>query len=140
MPRNDRPSEVIDEFHPAYFQVEFISDTPKSLPENFSIITGYATTGESWTEEKNKQADNELFEHLLSMGCSPLRITGFSPESGHNEPGWAVDLDCEVACDIGKKFKQDAIFVVQGKTLYLLKCGTARNPVHVGEFKLHRFL
>jgi len=140
MSEHDRPSEVIDEFHSAYFQVEFISATSKSLPENFAIITGYATTGESWTEEKNKQADKELFDHLLSLGCSPLRVTGFSPESGHNEPGWAVDLDCEVACDIGKKFKQDAIFVVQGKTLYLLKCGTARNPVHVGEFKLHRFL
>lgn len=78
-----------------------------------------------------------MFEHLLSLGCSPIRVTGFSPESGHNESGWAVDLDWEVACDIGKEFKQDAIFVIEGKTLYLRKCGAQRNPVHVGEFKLH---
>ena len=137
MSEHNRPSAAADEFHPAYFQVEFITDTSKSLPENFVIITGYATTGESWTEEKNKQADQALFDHLLSLGCSPLRVTGFSSESGHSEPGWAVDLDWEVACDIGKEFKQDAIFIVEGEELYLRKCGSEGNPVPAGKFKVH---
>jgi hypothetical protein len=39
------------DLHPAYFKVRFRGPWPDlSHPEEFAIITAYATTGETWSE------------------------------------------------------------------------------------------
>jgi hypothetical protein len=122
-------------FHPAYFTIRFHTDAIlDQWPEHFFIITAYATTGETWSDERNTQADNELYQELLRLGHTPIRITGFDPESGHGEPGWAVDLPEEEALTLGRTFRQDAIYRVDGDVLTVAHCSLPTVWVHVGTF------
>ena len=104
-------------------------------PGEFAIITAYATTGEHWPQHKNEEADQELHHHLSQ--CNPWlkRITGFSPSSGHCEPGWAVDMPFHEACDVGLRFKQDAIYVVRQGDLYVTYCDARRELIPIAPFK-----
>ncbi|MEI2721880.1 MAG: hypothetical protein V9E87_17485 [Gemmatimonadales bacterium] len=77
-----------------YFDVRFRAESPIShWPTEFIIVTGYATTGEVWPEEKNLEADLRLRRELQEMGRWHVRLTGYSPVTGHAEPGWAVLLN-----------------------------------------------
>ena len=119
--------------HPAYFETRF--RTPErvpSWPEAFAIITAYATTGESWSDSENLDADLRLQAELV--GVWHERITGYSPTTGHAEPGWAVDLAFEDACDLGDRFRQDAIYWVRSGELFVSRCDDRRALVRVGSF------
>lgn len=132
----DLEKEGENKFHPDYFKVQFITET-QHLPDEFVIISAYATTGETWTDEKNEAADLELFSVLNEKGLIPIRITGYSPETGHSEPSWAVEASLMEGLNIGYEFKQDAIFHVLQQRLYLVKCGNGRQSVEVGSFIVH---
>ena len=68
--------------HDAYFVTHFrCPELPESWPDEFAVITAYATTGESWTAEENEEADRHLKEALEATALSPIRITGYSPDS-----------------------------------------------------------
>jgi hypothetical protein len=124
------------DFHPAYFQIAFRTDGPvPQWPERFVIITAYATTGESWSEERNVEADRQLHAHLVARGHEPIRITGFDPESGHAEPGWAVELPLHEALEVGRLFLQDSIFRVDGDVLTVGRCVCDAEWATVGGFR-----
>ena len=121
--------------HPAYFETRFISrDGVDGWPAQFVIITAYATTGETWTDEQNEAADQALEAELRVSGRWLRRVTGYSPTTQHSEPGWAVDLDWEKACDVGMRFLQDAIYVISGDALAVTYCDGRRALVPVGAF------
>lgn len=104
------------DFHPAYFGVRFRGPWPDLLcPEEFAIITAHATTGEVWSDEENREADIALENLLRATGPRIRRITGYDPGTGHAEAGWAVEMTFESACDLGPRFKQDAIFWISKK-------------------------
>jgi hypothetical protein len=104
-------------------------------PEQFAIITAYATTGEVWTAEENESADRALADALRASGRWHERITGYSPSTGHAEPGWAVEMDLQEACDIGLRYLQDAIFFVTGDELCVSLCAEPRERMIVGSFR-----
>lgn len=122
--------------NPEYFQTHF---DPAGFggpwPLQFAIITAYATTGEQWLPEVNNKADLELKFELLKLHVWSQRITGFSPQTGHSEPGWAVDLSFSDACDLGQRFRQDAIYFVRGDKLFVSCCDERRNETLVGSFR-----
>ncbi len=126
-----------DRLHPAYFDVRFRGNAPfdGGWPDEFAIITAYATTGEVWKEAENEAADAELERVLRGRGIWLRRLTGYSPVSGHAERGWAVDLGFTDACDIARAFKQDAIYFVRGDTLYASFADERRAEVLVGAFR-----
>jgi len=125
--------------HPAYFETHFRQDdgSPKiqRWPERFAIITAWATTGEHWSEVENVSADQQLKEELQRRSTWCRRLTGYSPQTGHAEPGWAVELDFDTACDIGHRYRQDAIYYVEGDELYVSYCDQRRSRVPVGPFR-----
>ena len=130
--------------HPAYFDIRFRTPDPEGAwPESFVILTAYATTGETWTEAENRSADRRLEELLRSRVGSepadgwggPRRVTGFAPDTGHAEPGWAAALPFQEACDLGERFLQDALYVVEGDALYVSYCDERRGLVRVGSFR-----
>jgi hypothetical protein len=119
--------------HPAYFETRF--RTPRSVhrwPATFAIITAYATTGASWSAEENERADLRLEEALGDRWRE--RITGYSPTTGHAEPGWAVMLPFHEACDLGERFDQDAVYLVEADDLFVSYCDDRRALVRVGSF------
>lgn len=128
--------------HPAYFQVRFrTGEREGSWPDAFAILTAYATTGEVWSQAENREADRRLGELLRrrqragETAWAPRRVTGFSPATGHAEPGWAVDLPFEEACDVGLRFRQDALYWVEDDALHVSFCDHRRAPVLVGSFR-----
>jgi hypothetical protein len=122
--------------HPSYFHVQFSVPTPVlEWPDRFAILSGYATTGEVWTAERNAAADRALGETIFVMGAWRERITGFFEETGHAEPGWAAELELGAACDLGLKFLQDAIYYVHGDELSVSYCDERRALVPVGRFR-----
>ncbi len=103
-------------------------------PEEFAIISGYATTGEQWSAEKNQQADERLFERLEGEGRWLRRLTGYAPDTGHKEPCWATAISFEEACDIGEEFLQDAIYYVEGDNLFISHCDARRSKTLISKF------
>lgn len=123
------------DLHPAYFNVRFRGPWPNgSRPDEFAILTAYATTGETWPEERNQAADLELENELRDTGSWMRRITGYDPATGHAEPGWAVEMGFEAACDLGLRFQQDAIFWISGNRVWVARCGSDRQRAEIGPF------
>ncbi len=136
------PAEVAlpDGMHPAYAKTHFCSPSVLTdSPDEFAIITAHATTGETWTHEQNTASDEELKSVLRGKGEWVHRITGYSPTSLHAEPGWTAPLSFEEACDLGLRFKQDAIYFVRGGTLFVSYCDKHRKMIEIGPFlpRLH---
>jgi hypothetical protein len=129
-------SAMSDSMHPSYFGVRFRVPVPlPEWPREFAILSGYATTGEVWSPERNAAADRALGEELSGTGTWMHRITGFFPETGHAEPGWAAALTLEEGCDWGLRYLQDAIYFVREDALWVSHCDARRALVHVGRFR-----
>ena len=121
--------------HPAYAETHFqIKEPQGDWPADFAIITAHATTGEKWTAAENDAADEALFSELSQKSQWVRRITGYSPAEAHAEPGWAVNLPFDTACDIGLRYKQDAIYYVKKDTLSVSFCDKRRGSIAVGPF------
>lgn len=122
--------------NPVYFETHFRTPAPApDWPPEFVIVTAHATTGERWTTAENEAADRKLTEELRQLGAWSARITGYSPRTGHAEPGWAVTLSVDAACDLGLRYRQDAIYHVAGDTLSVSLCDGRRKLVAVGSFR-----
>lgn len=122
--------------HAEYFETRFRTGTLEDdWPTRFAVVTAFATTGELWTADENVAADAALLDELRAAGIWHRRVTGYSPATGHAEPGWAADLPFEAACDMGRRFRQDAIYWIDGDDLFVSHCDDRRLPVPVGRFR-----
>lgn len=123
-------------FHPAYLETHFRQEHPfLNWPEEFAIITAFATTGETWTVEQNESADRALEDELQASGRCYQRLTGYSPTTGHAEPGWAVEMTLSDACDLGLRYLQHAIYFVSGDELRVILCVEPREWFLIGRFR-----
>lgn len=102
--------------------------------EEFAIVSGYATTVEKWSAERNQRADERLFQQLEENGYWLRRLTGYAPDTGHKEPCWATAISFEEACDIGEEFLQDAIYYVEGDNLFISHCDARRSKTLISKF------
>jgi hypothetical protein len=120
---------------PFYYQTRFLpDDLPSPLPGTFAIITACATTGETWTDSENAAANAALRAELERSDRLLGSLTGYSPVTGHAEPGFAASLPVEAACDLGLRFKQDAIYYVDSGILHVSYCDQRRRLEPVGTF------
>jgi hypothetical protein len=120
---------------PFYYQTRFLPDgLPTPLPRTFAIVTACATTGETWTDSENAAANGALRAELESSERLLGSLTGYSPVTGHAEPGFAASLPFEAACDLGLRFKQDAIYYVDSGILHVSYCDQRRRLEPVGTF------
>lgn len=130
-----RVASELSAVNPAYFDTRFErQEAWEDPPAEFAIITAYATTGEEWSSVENEAADKKLETELRGHGRWLRRLTGYSPVTGHTEPGWAVGMPFTTACDLGLRFQQDAIYYVTGGTLSVSRCDKRRALVEVGAF------
>ncbi len=101
----------------------------------FAILSAYATTGEVWPEERNRAQDAVLERCLRERGLEPWRITGYSPRTGHAEPGWGAPLPLAAARQLGHDFHQHAIYYVDEQDeLWIVECETGQAPLPIGRF------
>jgi hypothetical protein len=121
--------------YPGYSETHFIAaDGPQDWPEQFALITVYATTSEAWTDQQNEVADQALEAELQAKGRWMLRITGCSPTTPHRRPSWAIAMDWQEACDLGVRFLQDAIYFAHADALAVTSCDQRRELLPVGNF------
>jgi hypothetical protein len=104
-------------------------------PEAFVIITACATTGSTWTPEREAAEDQLLRSALENRGVWHTRITGYHPETGHAEPGWAAELSVADGCALGRAYRQDAIYTVEGDELRVVLCEEPQRAERVGGFR-----
>ena len=104
-------------------------------PEAFVIITACATTGSTWTPEREAAEDQLLRSALENRGVWHTRITGYHPETGHAEPGWAAELSVADGCALGRAYRQDAIYTVEGDELRVVLCEEPQRAERVGGFQ-----
>jgi hypothetical protein len=123
-------------FLAAYFSTRFWVEEPaRSLMEFGVILSGYATTGQVWADQKNRQSDLAL-ESLLrtNLQYSLVRLIGYSPSLDHAEPSWLIDLNCEEGCRIGVQFQQDALYSVEAGEIFVVDCQDPTKRAYVGRF------
>jgi hypothetical protein len=120
----------------AYFQTRFVpGEVVAGWPDEFVIISAYATTGEKWTGRQSEDADLRLAGVLGQLGIWHRRIIGYSPITGHAEPSWAAALSLNTGCDIGRAFHQDAVYHVNGDQLRVVSCAREEQSALVGSFR-----
>ena len=71
-------------------------------PNEFVILSAYATTGHTWLAQQNVIADRRLEAELRTRGGWLLRIEGYSPSTGHAEPSWATGMTLKEALEVGR--------------------------------------
>lgn len=119
-----------------YFETHFLAERAVAdWPPAFVIITACATTGETWSDAENRAADERLTAALRARGVWMERLTGYSPHTAHAEPGWAAALSFDEGCDLGREFRQDAIYYVTGDALFVSYCDARRKPEPAGRFR-----
>ena len=136
----DQCQALLSIMPPEYMETHFAGDSAvHDWAQAFAIITAYATTGQCWSAAENKQADRNLQVFLDTHGLESYRISGYSPTTGHAEPGWAVAVELAEACAIGLHFKQDAIYYVDCGNLFVSYCDERRRLIFVDQFirRLH---
>jgi hypothetical protein len=120
---------------PAYAETLFrVKEGGEDCPQDFAIITAYATTGEEWSTAENQAADRALHADLDNASSWLRRATGYSPTTHHEEPGWATAMSFDTACDIGRVYKQDAIYYVKQDKLFVSYCDKRRSCIEIGSF------
>lgn len=72
----------------------------------------------------NQSADLQLENDLRHRGLRYWRVTGGSPDFNHAEPGYAVELPLSEALDLGRKYRQEAVFWIERDELYMVACGS----------------
>ena len=108
-----------EQFKQAVFR---FAPLPTDWPEAFAIITAYDPDGLSTTSELNIAADVALESELRAAGYRLHRITGGSADGVHLEPGWGVPIGLPGAVEFGRRYRQLAIFHVQGGVVSLVDC------------------
>ena len=100
-----------------------LAPLPADWPADFAIITAYDPDGLPKATERNLEADTALEAELRSAGYRLHRITGGSADGVHLEPGWGVPIGLPGAVEFGRRYRQVAVFCVQGGVVTLVDCG-----------------
>jgi len=95
---------------------------PSDWPTDFAIITAYDPDGLPTTAELNHAADAYLEAELRAAGYRLHRITGGSADGVHLEPGWGVPIGLPGAVELGRRYRQVAVFYVRAGALTLVDC------------------
>jgi hypothetical protein len=107
-----------------FLQTIFIAkDLPAGgWPEKFAVITA-CNPMSSGDREDDSAATIRLRKHISRNGHKRHRVIGASPDWSHQEAGFAVwNLTLEEAMEIGREFRQRAVFWVERGRIEVVSC------------------
>ena len=119
--------------NPAYLDTVFDLETHDQVPQVFVVITAYNPKGRAAPPSRNLHQDQTLRTVLERRGALPFRVTGRSVDGKHQEPGWGATLDLKTGFEIGKMFKQEAIYHIKDDELTLHSCD-GQQLEHLGSW------
>lgn len=122
--------------NPAYREA-FFEYIPDGKPSDFWVITAYNPDGKDADHADNVAADERLHREITALGHDPFRIIGLSSDELHAEPGWGFPCDETTALEIGRRYRQDALFHFHDGRIDLVDCKDgARHPVDTVEKRI----
>ena len=95
---------------------------PTGWPTDFAVITACDPEGRAASLADNVAADARLEAELRAAGFRLHRITGGSANGVHLEPGWGVPIGLPEAVELGRRYRQVAVFYVRAGALTLVDC------------------
>ena len=120
-----RPHADREGLNPLYATAVFQGVAPADgWPAAFVIITACDPDGKKTDPTVNQSADFQLESELRIKGCRYWRVTGGSPDFAHAESGYAAELPLSEALELGRKYRQEAIFWIERDELIIVGCGS----------------
>ncbi len=125
----------IDKLWFKYQGTQFLLTQRLSYAVPFAIVTAHNPLGSQLNPCQNRLLDRRL-QRKIQQFNSPYRcLIGAAPDLSHMEKSWAVFIEKDQALELGREFKQLAIYYVDNGVLSLLACGEAPDKeVLIGEF------
>ena len=122
-----------------YLETIFVAKTPKEgWPRRFYIVTP-CNPFSGGDRDGDDGAYRNFRKELSRRGHWRHKVTGASPDWGHREVGCAVGrISLGEAIKLGKEFKQNAIFGVEGDEVRVVSCLT-RESQAMGRFSERLF-
>ena len=92
-------------------------------PAPWHVLTAANPDSAARPDEVNHVANERLADVLVARGFDPLAVLGSSVDGTWREPSLAVTgLERPVACDLGHRFGQVAIFELTQDELRVVRC------------------
>ncbi|MEP2775059.1 MAG: DUF3293 domain-containing protein [Luteolibacter sp.] len=119
----------------AYKKARFRAIEPEGdWPEEFGVVTACNPAGEPISERENAERTRQLEVLLLEAGRVIFPVTGYDPNSPHEEAGFGVVCGKDEILRLGRLWKQEAVFwIVKGK-VWLLSCAPGGEEVPMPPF------
>lgn len=102
------------------------------LGRSFAVITAWNPEGVVTSDSVNDAAHEALRDTLkLAAVNTSVACMGCSPDMSHSEPGLAVMVERDAAIELGRRFRQLAIFWYESEqfTIVPLKADCAAVPL-----------
>ena len=115
--------------NPAYLNTVF-EYVPTGKPADFWVITAHNPKGKPADPGDNIVSDARLLADIEALEITLFRVTGLSPDETHAEPGWGFPCDEATALEIGRRYRQQAIYHFTAGGIDLVDCKThERHPL-----------
>ncbi|ABM26304.1 conserved hypothetical protein [Shewanella sp. W3-18-1] len=101
----------------------------------FAVITAHNPASKRFSPSKNRLLDRQLLLDIESLSSPYRALVGAAPDLSYMEKSWAVFIDRTMALQLGKKFNQYAIYMVEQGCVSLVPCTLAGyDEVCLGKF------
>lgn len=116
----------------AYFDSYFFINNELSFTE-FAVITAWNPYSKQVSNSNNQNANRQLKQHFLKQNYESLQVGDIN--RNWIEESFAVEIDLAQAQQLGKLFRQNAIYYVADDRLYLVSClEQSIKKQHIGCF------
>ncbi len=95
------------------------------------VVTACNPEGKLGEEASNRKSTEELRAELEREGRTFGPMTGASPDGRHREPGFWVEADLAWGVELGCRFEQVAVFLVEGGAISVVPCDDPAGGVPV---------
>lgn len=102
---------------------------------SFAVITAYNPASTLLSPSQNGLLDRQLLREIELLGSPYRALIGASADLSHMEKSWAVLIDRTMALQLGRKFNQYAIYMVEKGLVSLVPCTlTGHDELCLGQF------
>lgn len=114
----------------------FLLTQALSCDFSFAVITAHNPASKLLSPSQNRLLDRQLLREIELLGSPYRALVGTAPDLSHMEKSWAVFIDRTMALQLGKKFNQYAIYVVEQGDVSLVPCTLdGHDEVCLGKFR-----
>jgi len=101
--------------------------------DQFAIITAW-NPGSIWLSKVDNDINNQRLAQEMSHTCW-CNVQVGNEDFSWMEQSFAVQIGQGKARELGRKYGQNAIYYVEGETLYLLSCIEEQSKVSLGNWR-----